>query len=163
MGGRGGLFLFLRGELDFGRVRQVGQSRTRRTERTGHWGETPFTCRRHVRTGEGDSDGANRVGRGQRGSDGTDWSWINFAGGNKQTGHATICMPGYIKSKLRLLVKTECDRNVVPYVYGMAVHLTGGKFLLQGTDSSYSFLVEIGVFTTGHLNFTDRTILGNDE
>ena len=114
-------------------------------------------------------DGSDRVGpvrqsrTGRTRSDGADWSGINFAGGNKQTGHATICMPGYIKSKLRLLVKTECDRNVVPYVYGMAVHLTGGKFLLQGTDSSLSFLVEIGVFTTGHLNFTDRTILGNDE
>lgn len=152
MGGRGGLFLFLMEKLDF---RQVRQSRTRRTG--SFLGETPFTCRRHVRTEEGESDGVrgDRTGRIGVG--------LILPEGIKQTGHANRCMPGYIKSKLKLLVKTECDRNVVPYVYGMAVHLTGGKFLLQGTDSSYSFLVEIGVFTTGHLNFTDRTILGNDE
>ena len=112
---------------------------------------------------EGMSVQERKILTGWTESNGADWRWMNFGMGVKQTGHATTCMPGYIKSKLRLLVKTECDRNVIPYVYGMAVHLTGGKFLLQGTDSSYSFLVEIGVFTTSHLNFTDRTILGNDE
>ena len=141
---------------------QEREIRTGRTESDSSdrafGGETPFTYMpkacpyRRGRFGRGGQGRTGRIGVG-----------LTLPEGIKQTGHAIRCMPGYIKSKLRLLVKTECDRNVVPYVYGMAVHLTGGKFLLQGTDSSYSFLVEIGVFTTSHLNFTDRTILGNDE
>ena len=134
--------------------------RTGPTFRTGRTGSFFQELLLHA---EGMSVQEREIRTGRTRSDGTDWRWMNFGMGEKQTGHANRCMPGYIKSKLRLLVKTECDRNVVPYVYGMAVHLTGGKFLLQGTDRSYSFLVKIGVFTTSHLNFTDRTILGNDE
>ena len=76
-------------------------------------------------------------------------------------GHASYISGMMFVYRLDTL-KLECDRHGVPHVNCLSVHLAGDK-VGKRLNHAHCLLVEVGVPTTGYLNFTHLTGLGNNE